>query len=148
MRRLRIALLIGSLVVAAAVAQESPQPQEADKAGEPVETGSVWDEVVRLYEAARESGEQVPKDVYDWVRGDLASIGSWEYHVETVSGDDATLEARLAELGADRWELVGFRAVSGTAVRLVLKRPNRTYLNKVPLGELLKLVPISSEDGS
>ena len=37
--------------------------------------------VRELYQQARESGQQVPKDALEWARQDLHRIGDWEYRI-------------------------------------------------------------------
>ena len=52
-----------------------------DRGSPSEEEGGIWTEVVRLYEKAKQAGEQVPKDVWEWVKQDLESMGDWEYRV-------------------------------------------------------------------
>jgi hypothetical protein len=100
--------------------------------------GSVWKDVVRLYEMARDKGEQVPKDVYEWARQDLQRYGTWEYRVVKVSA--GAIEKTLNELGTERWECVWIEP-AGKQLQLILKRPVRSYLRNLPLSQVLKLVP-------
>jgi hypothetical protein len=109
-------------------------------AQEATEEPSSLEDVLALYEWAKQAGE-VPKDVYTWAKEDLANIGDWEYMVVQLDLAGATaLEFKLNELGADRWELIWVNQ-EGSKVRLVLKRSVRTWLTKLPLSELLKMLP-------
>jgi len=115
--------------------------------GETPEGPSLWDEVVRFYETAKEQGEQVPKSVYEWVRNDLSSVGDWEYMVfELESADAATMERKLNDLGTDRWECMWIQPV-GLRTRFVMKRPARTYLKNLPLSQVLKMLPAGGAEG-
>ena len=111
------------------------------------EDSSYWEQIVALYESAKETGEQVPKDIYDWTLEDLSNIGDWEYKVLEISMVDSTaLEEQLNELGADRWDCIWIQT-KGTKTTFIFKRPSRSYLRNIPLGELLKLVPTGSLGG-
>ncbi len=94
-----------------------------------------------LYRQAQEAGESVPTDAYEWARSDLQKIGDWEYMLLRLSSaDDEAMQARLNELGADRWEVFWMQPL-GPDLRIFLKRPVRSYLRHVPLSELSRIVP-------
>jgi len=57
------ARLLGLLVVVSFCGSVSCQEQPVEPA-EPVEPG-VWEEVERIYEKAKETGEHIPKDIYE-----------------------------------------------------------------------------------
>ena len=126
------------------VALSAPISGQEDSADEP-EPG-VWDEVERLYERAKETGERVPKNVYDWIRQDIENLGDWEYRVvELESSDLKSVEDKLNELGQERWDCIWVQA-SGKTTRFFLKRPVRSYLTTLPLSQLLKLIPSAGGD--
>ncbi len=108
----------------------------------PPETApELQEQIIQLYERARESGEAVSGDVYEWAREDVERIGDWEYRiVRHDDAGDAAIEAALNELGSERWEVVWIDRQSGT-LRLFLKRPRRSFLRHLPLSELPRLVP-------
>ena len=109
------------------------------------EDDGIWAEVVRLYEKAKETGGQVPKDVYEWLKEDLENIGVWEYRVtEIESPDAATLEASLDAMGLERWECIFVQPV-GSRTRLIMKRPKRSFLRHLPASALLKLIPTGAD---
>lgn len=94
-----------------------------------------------LYDRAREAGDEVPGDVVEWAQEDVARIGDWEYRVVRVQDEgDAALEERLGELGDERWQVFWLES-RGDAYRVFLKRPARSYLQRVPLSDLRRLVP-------
>ena len=100
---------------------------------------SVWAQVVKIYQEARGSSEAATEDVLDWARNDLESIGDWEYKVVFLTNPNPLgLEKRLNELGTERWEVVWMDR-QGANVTVTLKRTSRTWRNKLPLGQLLRL---------
>lgn len=118
--------------------------QEAAPEAEP-DTG-IWKEILRLYEKAKETGEQVPKDVYEWLTQEVQGLGDWEYRVvEMKEASPAELEARLNELGTERWECIWIETV-GRKTRYTFKRPVKGYLGQIPLSELIKLLPYPGEN--
>lgn len=99
------------------------------------------EQISELYNRARESGEDASGNAYEWAREDVERIGDWEYRVLRHTGaDDAALEARLNELGSERWEVIWIESGSG-GLKLFLKRPTRSYLRHLPLSELPRLIP-------
>ena len=137
----RVGWVLGLLLV---VSFSAPISSQEDP-GEAAETG-VWDEVERLYESAKETGERVPKDIYDWIREDIENLGDWEYRVVELENSDAkSLEGQLNELGQERWECIWVQT-SGKTTRFFLKRPVRSYLKTLPLSQLLKLIPTGDGD--
>ena len=77
----------------------------------------------------------------------MQSIGDWEYKVKYFSNPNhIALEKQLNELGTDRWEVVWIDR-QGPNLIVTLKRSSRTWLNKLPLGQLLKLVAPGGDTG-
>jgi len=137
-----VCCLLGPMLAATPDAASQQEPTE------PPDDSGVWEEVVRMYETAKKTGEEVPKDVYEWARQDLQRHGTWEYRVVEIGATDAkAVEEALNGLGTERWECVWVQT-SGKTMRLFVKRPVRSYLRDVPLSQLLKLVPgIGAGDG-
>ena len=109
---------------------------------------STSDEILRLYEKAKEAGEQVPKDVYEWVKQELQSIGDWEYLVTDIQiSDSREVQKRLNELGAERWECIWIHSSEGKA-SFIFKRPVRSYLKNIPFSQMMKLVPSGDSNES
>jgi hypothetical protein len=142
---LEMTLLRCLLVLALAASSTLAAAQEEEVA--PVADPGVWEQVLALYEKAKETGEQVPQDAYEWVKEDLGRLGDWEYLVTEIAiGDAAATQGKLNELGADRWECVWIHTVAGKTT-FIFKRPTRSYLKHVPLSQLMKLVPSAGSDG-
>lgn len=89
--------------------------------------------------------EEKLDDPVKWAADDLEKIGDWEYRVLNVaftSPDD--LEAELNKLGNERWEAIWMeRSTEGFLV--VAKKPSVSYLSRVPLSQLGRLVTGDSE---
>ena len=99
--------------------------------------------VQELYQQARESGQQVPKDALEWAQQDLRHIGDWEYKIVDLPREDPeSRQARLNELGSERWEAFWMEP-AGNGMRVYLKRRSKSWLEKIPLSELRRLWPSS-----
>ena len=97
--------------------------------------------VQELYQQARESGQQVPKDALEWAQQDLRHIGDWEYKIVDLPREDPeSRQARLNELGSERWEAFWMEP-AGDGIRIYLKRRSASWLEKIPLSELRRLLP-------
>ena len=127
------------LLLAALLAGCASDP---DLPASPDDRVAVLKERVReLYQQARESGQKVPKDALEWARQDLHRIGDWEYKIVDFPREDAqSRQARLNELGSERWEAFWMEPV-GDGIRVYLKRRSKSWLEKLPLSELRRLVP-------
>ena len=127
------------------MATASAPAEEVEESLEP----SAWEQVLELYESAKAAGENVPADVYAWVKQDFTSIGDWEYLITELSAEtEATvLQHHLNVLGKDRWECVWIQPI-GDQTRYIMKRPARSYLKHLPLSQLLKVMPGGGSGGS
>lgn len=79
-------------------------------------------------------------DPMQWASDDLKRIGDWDYRVVEIGNLEATeFEAALNDFGAERWELVWMdKTLAGHTI--VLKRPSVSYLSKIPLSQIGRLV--------
>lgn len=104
------------------------------------DTNETWQTVREMYDRARESGEDVPPKVKDWVSEDIKKIGAWKYQVLTLTNAAPDeIEGRLNELGSDRWECFWVQQ-DGGQTHFYLKKAGRSYLKLVPKGDLLRLI--------
>jgi hypothetical protein len=121
---------------------------ETEAAGEAEADLSLWEQVQKLYEAAKAAGEKVPRDIYEWVRQDLESGSRWEYKVlELESAAAAALEEGLNTEGAEGWECFWVQPAARGKTRFLMKRPGKSYLRQLPLGQLIRFVPGGNADG-
>jgi hypothetical protein len=100
--------------------------------------------VEELYRQARAAGESVPKDMWSWTLADIGRIGAWEYRIETLAGTAGEIQTELNALGQERWEAYWVER-DATGLTVHLKRRARSYLERVPIGDLMRLVPRGAE---
>ena len=133
-----VSFVLGLSCVAGLTLADPPQPTEPEPG---VEQG-MWDQILLLYEGAKESTADIPEDVTEWIEQDFHKIGDWEYRLlELPSAEATALEKKLNELGQERWECFWVGPAGNGATRFFFKRPSRSYLTNLPLMDLLKLVP-------
>jgi len=84
-------------------------------------------------------------DPVQWAADDFENLGDWEYRVEILSfSAPEDLADQLNEFGNDKWELVWLDRAPGGFLA-VLKKPSISYIGKIPLSALGKIV-IGGED--
>ena len=121
-------------------AQESPTPT-AEPAPTPEPTPKdLGEQAKRLYEKAKETGEQVPEEIMAWAKSDLKNIGTWEYKIISVTheSEDEILQ-ELNELGSQRWECFWVES-SPEGKRFYMKKPIRSYLQMA--AKASKVIPV------
>ena len=82
-------------------------------------------------------------DATEWVKGDLAKHGDWQYLVvDLAQGSTDSMTAKLNELGSERWEVVWIEKpedrVSNPPYRVFLKRPTKSLLRSIKVPDLSK----------
>lgn len=127
-RRTFFLLGIACIFLAAGCNRDASEPSATEKAMNDLQ--SKYDE---LMEDKLESPVQ-------WATDDLENIGDWEYKVVDFSGaEPEALEETLNELGNDRWEAFWVENVRND-YRVMLKRPSRSYLSRIPLSQIGRFV--------
>jgi len=95
------------------------------------------DELQVQYDELLKDKVEVP---VDWAADDLENIGDWEYRVINLAFDSPVeLESRLNELGDERWEVIWLEA-SPDGFLAVMKKPSVSWLSRIPLSELGRIV--------
>lgn len=126
-------VVLGLLFSAAGCGGAADEPSVTDKAIEGLQN---------KYDDLTEGGVEAPME---WASDDIKKIGDWQYKVieiGKVSGSE--LETALNEAGSDRWEVIWMeKTLDGHSV--VMKRPSISYLSKIPLSQLGRLVIGDSE---
>jgi len=90
--------------------------------------------------------QRKPSEAIDWAADDLKSIGDWEYKVIELSGLSAQdLEKELNDLGKDRWQVIWIKDTSETSMQVTLKRSTVSYLSKLPLSSIGRMM-MNGED--
>lgn len=100
---------------------------------EPLTTEKAVAEMQATYDALIAKGVDVP---VEWATADIENIGDWEYRIlDLPNAATESLQDSLNELGNERWEVFWIEN-SGNVYRVMLKRPSRSYLNRIPLSQL------------
>ena len=119
------------LMLAAGCQGGSGEPGEPD---EPSVAERAIEELQARYD---ELAEGRTGDAVGWAQEDVENIGDWEYRIVELTRAD--LEAELNVLGNERWEAYWIEA-SVNGVRVYLKRPSISYLSRVPLSVLVRML--------
>ena len=101
-----------------------------------------------MYNSLKEQGLTKADNTQQWLANDWKLAGAWEYHVETLVSD-ADIAAQLNELGKERWEC--FHVVppaAGQVTTFYFKRPAQSYLNNLPMKDLMHLLPLMGTGGN
>jgi hypothetical protein len=102
------------------------------------------DELQKKYNELVDDNIDVP---IDWATEDIENIGDWEYRVENLAfSTPEELTSKLNELGNDRWEVIWLQRTP-EGYFAVMKKPSISYLSKIPLSQLGKIM-IGGSDGS
>ena len=129
------------LLLTAALAGCATEPDPPASSSDQV--SALKERVRELYQQARESGQQVPKDALEWASQDLHRIGDWEYRIVDLPREDARIPPGTAQRTgiAERWEAFWMEP-AGDGIRVYLKRRSKPVgWRKIPLSELRRLWP-------
>lgn len=127
-----LAVALGSFE---SMAQSETPPDEAVSA-----TQRALDELSDAYAKLAGLLGQGSDQAVDRVQSDIENLGDWDYKiVELPDAAPEALEAELNELGDQRWEVYWVESTrNGT--RFYLKRPSISYLSRVPLSTLMRML--------
>jgi hypothetical protein len=101
---------------------------------------SYWEQIKKKFEEAKSDDKELSKQAKEWIEEDIKKIGDWEYKVLNIKHDDIDkLEQKLNELGNERWECFWMEKKEKEFL-LFFKRPKLSYLQKIPQGQLFKLL--------
>ncbi len=116
---------------------------EADQ-GEQSVAQRATEGIQKKYDELVESSIDAP---IDWATSDIENIGDWEYRVENLSFSTAeTFAEQLNEFGNDRWEVIWLEKTPDGYL-IFLKKPSISYLSKLPLSQIGKIVIDGSGNG-
>lgn len=97
--------------------------------------------IEQLYGQVKEDGKPVADGPVEWALADVQRIGDWEYRVVSLQlTTDMEMEARLNEIGRDRWEAFWVDRRE-KQIRIFFRRPARSYLKNAMEMEPWKLIP-------
>ena len=100
-----------------------------------------------MFNSLKNQGITQAENTQQWLSDDWKQAGSWEYHVETFLPNRDT-QSKLSELGKERWEC--FQVVAspdGNSSTFYFKRPAQSYLNNLPMKDLMHLLPLMGSGG-
>ncbi|SVE43577.1 uncharacterized protein METZ01_LOCUS496431 [marine metagenome] len=94
----------------------------------------------KLYEKNLGDGKELTEQTKDWVKEDIENIGDWEYKIVAFGEKAPTeLEKELNQLGGERWQCFWVEA-NGKDKVFYFKRTKMSYINKIPAGDLLRII--------
>lgn len=97
-------------------------------------------QLTAAYDDLAERFGDEPGRAVEWAEADFENLGDWEYRVVVLpDAMPEALEQALNALGQERWEAYWI-APSGNSLRIFLKRPAISYLSRVPLTTLLRML--------
>ncbi len=101
-----------------------------------------------MFNNLKEQGLTQAENTQQWLSNDWKLAGAWEYRVvEIGQGLEAT--ETLNRLGSERWEC--FHVTSSKPADLTVfyfKRPAQSYLNNLPMKDLMHLLPLMGAGGN
>ena len=107
---------------------------------------SYWDKIKKKFEDLESENKELREIAKEWIKEDIEKIGDWEYKVVNLEYESIDeLENKLNELGNERWECFWVEKKEEVVV-FILKRPKTSYLQKIPKGDLLKMLKKSQEE--
>lgn len=128
--------------LSAAVGDAVAQEPAADAASEDERSATerALEELAAAYEGLSGLLGQGSDEAVDLVQDDIENLGDWEYRIVDFADASAEeLETELNALGNERWEAYWVQA-STDGVRVFLKRPSISYLSRVPLSALVRML--------
>ena len=115
-------------------------------AEEEKEETSYWETIKRKLEELKSDNLEKSEKAKNWIEEDIKRIGDWEYKVvKTKSSNIEEIEENLNELGTDRWECFWVEKREEEIV-FYFKKPKISYLQKIPKGELLKMIDSTKQE--
>ena len=108
--------------------------------GEASRTARALDELSAAYDQLAALVDRNPGEAVDWAQGDIENLGDFEYRIiefDRLPADD--LETELNALGNERWEVFWMESTAA-GVRVYVKRPSISYLSRLPLSTLVRLL--------
>ena len=107
---------------------------------------SYWDKIKKMFEDSESEDKELSDKAKEWIKEDIEKIGDWEYKVVNLDYESFNeLENKLNELGNERWECFWVEKKEEIVV-FILKRPKTSYLQKIPKGDLLKMLNQGQEE--
>ena len=100
-----------------------------------------------MFNSLKEQGMTRAENTQQWLADDWKLAGAWEYHVTTLKADSDPASV-LNELGKERWECFQVISSPGGPSTFYFKRPAKSYLNNLPMKDLMHLLPLMGGSGN
>ena len=145
MKRVILVIMMTAVGLAACGgAGDAVSQQETDEAAPTVEdrsaTERALEELAAAYEGVSGLLGEGSEEAVDRVQEDIENLGDWEYRIVDLSNaSPEALETELNSLGNERWEAYWVEP-SADGIRVYLKRPSISYLSRVPLSALVRML--------
>ena len=107
--------------------------------GQAASDSMAW--ATEMYNNLKTRGLTTASDTQQWLASDWKNAGAWEYKTLTATSA-STVERELNELGAERWECFHVAGAVAGKQTFYLKRPVHSYLNNLPMKDVMHLLPI------
>jgi hypothetical protein len=131
---------VGVGIGAAGEVHAQAEPGGEPTAAERSATDRALEELATAYEGLAGLFNQGSGEAVERVQEDIENLGDWEYLiVEIPNGPAEEQEQQLNELGNERWEVYWVQPAANN-VRFYLKRPSISYLSRVPLSTLMRVI--------
>jgi hypothetical protein len=115
-------------------------------AEEEKEETSYWETIKSKFEELKSDNLEKSEKARNWIEEDLKRIGDWEYKVVKMSSSSfEEIEEKLNRLGDDRWECFWVEK-KGKETVFYFKKPRISYLQKLPKGDLLKIINSTKQE--
>ncbi len=107
---------------------------------------SYWDKIKKKFEDVKSDDKELSEKAKEWIKEDIKKIGDWEYKAVNIKYESIDeLENKLNELGNERWECFWVDKKEKVGV-FIFKRPKISYLQKIPKGDLFKMLDKVKEE--
>jgi hypothetical protein len=131
---------LGAFGLAVCIGARAAVAQPAEAAEPASATQRALDELTAAYESLAGLLDQGSGEAVERVQGDIENLGDWEYRIVEFEDTGAeALETELNALGNERWEAYWVESTRD-GMRFYLKRPSISYLSRVPLSTLLRML--------
>ena len=104
-------------------------------------TMNVGKKIQDIFQLAKEQGTTTANNVLDFVKEDVARLGTWQYTSRTVTHENPQeVVSILNRLGKEKWECFWVDK-QATQTTLYFKKPPKSYTNSIPFKDLLRYLP-------
>jgi hypothetical protein len=141
MNRLKLTVLLLALAqMGCGRPAGSPEPLPEPDADTESATARALEELAARYEELTGLIDSGSGEAVDRVQEDIENLGDWEYRIVMLAqGSSESMEAELNALGDERWEVYWVEPLGG-GIRVYLKRPSISYVSRIPLATLIRLI--------